>query len=76
MSYRDYNQFQNAIQNASDGHFVIYYRVISNTYVFAIFQQIVEEAGGVVTRMDGGEFTVFDRSVLVSNGVVHGQVCS
>ncbi|WVZ77736.1 hypothetical protein U9M48_025563 [Paspalum notatum var. saurae] len=35
---------------------------------------IVEEAGGVVTRMDGGEFTVFDRSVLVSNGVVHGQL--
>nr|BAJ85005.1 predicted protein [Hordeum vulgare subsp. vulgare]BAJ86856.1 predicted protein [Hordeum vulgare subsp. vulgare]BAJ88943.1 predicted protein [Hordeum vulgare subsp. vulgare]BAJ95628.1 predicted protein [Hordeum vulgare subsp. vulgare]BAJ95845.1 predicted protein [Hordeum vulgare subsp. vulgare] len=35
---------------------------------------IVEEAGGVVTRMDGGEFTVFDRSVLVSNGVVHDQL--
>ncbi|CAL5060051.1 unnamed protein product [Urochloa decumbens] len=35
---------------------------------------IVEEAGGVVTRMDGGPFTVFDRSVLVSNGVVHGQL--
>ncbi|GJM90312.1 hypothetical protein PR202_ga06579 [Eleusine coracana subsp. coracana] len=35
---------------------------------------IVEEAGGVVTRMDGEEFTVFDRSVLVSNGVVHGQL--
>ncbi|KAJ1278065.1 hypothetical protein BS78_04G051600 [Paspalum vaginatum] len=35
---------------------------------------IVEEAGGVVTRMDGGQFTVFDRSVLVSNGVVHGQL--
>lgn len=41
-----------------------------------IFQQIVEEAGGVVSRMDGGEFTVFDRSVLVSNGAVHAQVCS
>ncbi|KAM3241055.1 hypothetical protein ACQJBY_054225 [Aegilops geniculata] len=35
---------------------------------------IVEEAGGVVTRMDGGEFTVFDRSVLVSNGTVHDQL--
>ncbi|PAN04236.1 hypothetical protein PAHAL_1G051000 [Panicum hallii] len=35
---------------------------------------IVEEAGGVVTRMDGGAFTVFDRSVLVSNGLVHGQL--
>lgn len=29
-----------------------------------------------MSRMDGGEFTVFDRSVLVSNGVVHAQVCS
>ncbi|KAM3228055.1 hypothetical protein ACQJBY_059658 [Aegilops geniculata] len=35
---------------------------------------IVEEAGGVVTRMDGGAFTVFDRSVLVSNGTVHDQL--
>ncbi|KAF0902543.1 hypothetical protein E2562_017941 [Oryza meyeriana var. granulata] len=35
---------------------------------------IVEEAGGVVSRMDGGEFTVFDRSVLVSNGAVHDQL--
>ncbi|KAL6629912.1 hypothetical protein ACP70R_029677 [Stipagrostis hirtigluma subsp. patula] len=35
---------------------------------------IVEEAGGVVSRMDGGEFTVFDRSVLVSNGIIHGQL--
>ncbi|XP_042456379.1 phosphatase IMPL1, chloroplastic-like [Zingiber officinale] len=35
---------------------------------------MVEEAGGAVTRMDGGKFTVFDRSVLVSNGVVHEQL--
>lgn len=37
-------------------------------------EQMVEEAGGVVTRMDGGKFTVFDRSVLVSNGIVHEKV--
>ncbi|KAM0880644.1 hypothetical protein ACQ4PT_033436 [Festuca glaucescens] len=35
---------------------------------------IVEEAGGVVSRMDGREYTVFDRSVLVSNGAVHEQL--
>ncbi|OAY78894.1 phosphatase IMPL1, chloroplastic-like [Ananas comosus] len=35
---------------------------------------IVEEAGGVVTRMDGGKFTVFDRSVLVSNGAIHEKL--
>ncbi|KAM4101421.1 hypothetical protein ACB094_05G142200 [Castanea mollissima] len=32
---------------------------------------IVEEAGGTVTRMDGGKFCVFDRSILVSNGALH-----
>ncbi|KAK9267907.1 hypothetical protein L1049_010344 [Liquidambar formosana] len=35
---------------------------------------IVEEAGGTVTRMDGGKFCVFDRSVLVSNGVLHAKL--
>lgn len=45
------------------------------SFLHAFFQeQMVEEAGGAVTRMDGGKFTVFDRSVLVSNGVVHGKV--
>ncbi|PKH56553.1 hypothetical protein CRG98_050304, partial [Punica granatum] len=35
---------------------------------------IVEEAGGAVTRMDGGKFCLFDRSVLVSNGILHDKV--
>ncbi|KAM2393199.1 hypothetical protein ACFX1X_036584 [Malus domestica] len=35
---------------------------------------IVEEAGGKVTCMDGGKFSVFDRSVLVSNDVLHGKL--
>ncbi|XP_020678205.1 phosphatase IMPL1, chloroplastic [Dendrobium catenatum] len=35
---------------------------------------IVEEAGGTVTCMDGGKFSVFDRSVLVSNGIVHEKL--
>lgn len=36
--------------------------------------KIVEEAGGAVTCMDGSRFSVFDRSVLVSNGVLHAKV--
>lgn len=36
--------------------------------------QMVEEAGGTVSRMDGGKFCVFDRSVLVSNGLLHTEV--
>lgn len=39
-----------------------------------LFNQIVEEAGGAVTLMDGGKFSVFDRSVLVSNGTLHNKV--
>ncbi|KAL7131285.1 hypothetical protein ABFS83_13G188100 [Erythranthe nasuta] len=35
---------------------------------------IVEEAGGTVSCMDGGKFCVFDRSVLVSNGVLHAKL--
>lgn len=35
---------------------------------------MVEEAGGAVSCMDGGKFCVFDRSVLVSNGLLHGKV--
>ncbi|KAK4491515.1 hypothetical protein RD792_002265 [Penstemon davidsonii] len=35
---------------------------------------IVEEAGGTVSCMDGGKFSVFDRSLLVSNGVLHAKL--
>ncbi|XP_047307940.1 phosphatase IMPL1, chloroplastic [Impatiens glandulifera] len=35
---------------------------------------IVEEAGGRVSCMDGGKFSVFDRSVLVSNGILHDKI--
>ncbi|CAI9090502.1 OLC1v1025284C1 [Oldenlandia corymbosa var. corymbosa] len=35
---------------------------------------IVEEAGGSVSCMDGAKFSVFDRSVLVSNGVLHSKL--
>ncbi|KAL5977217.1 hypothetical protein ACLOJK_021559 [Asimina triloba] len=35
---------------------------------------MVEEAGGVVTCMDGKNFSVFDRSVLVSNGLLHEKL--
>lgn len=47
---------------------------IINTVCYCNSEQIVEEAGGVVTCMDGGKFCVFDRSVLVSNGVLHDKV--
>jgi myo-inositol-1(or 4)-monophosphatase len=48
-----------------NSHLVVFYCHIN---------QIVEEAGGTVTRMDGSPFSVFDRSVLVSNGVLHKKL--
>ncbi|CAH9086890.1 unnamed protein product [Cuscuta europaea] len=35
---------------------------------------IVEEAGGLVSCMDGESFRVFDRSVLASNGALHDKL--
>lgn len=35
---------------------------------------IAEEAGALVTRMDGGAFNVFDRSVLITNPALHSQL--
>jgi hypothetical protein len=35
---------------------------------------IAEEAGGSVTTMDGRAFSVFDRSVLVTNGFLHDKM--
>mmetsp|Transcript_12429 Transcript_12429/g.25001 ORF Transcript_12429/g.25001 Transcript_12429/m.25001 type:complete len:397 (+) Transcript_12429:3-1193(+) len=35
---------------------------------------IAEEAGATVTTMDGRAFSVFDRSVLVSNGYLHEAI--
>lgn len=35
---------------------------------------IVREAGGKVSTLDGKPYSVFSRSVLVSNSQLHGQV--
>jgi myo-inositol-1(or 4)-monophosphatase len=32
---------------------------------------IVTEAGGKVTRIDGGKFSIFDKEILASNGHIH-----
>ena len=45
-------------------------------HLISLFLQIVEEAGGAVSRMDGGKFCVYDRSVIVSNGLLHSKVSS
>lgn len=54
--------------------FRVLFFLICYLITFPHFKQIVEEAGGSVSRMDGEKFCVFDRSVLVSNGALHAKV--
>ena len=35
---------------------------------------LVEEAGGTVTHMDGGKFTLDSREVLATNGLIAGEM--
>jgi len=35
---------------------------------------ILREAGGVVTRMDGGPFSIYDKQILATNGKIHQQM--
>jgi myo-inositol-1(or 4)-monophosphatase len=35
---------------------------------------ILEEAGGKITTMDGKPYSVFERSVLASNGAMHKAI--
>jgi myo-inositol-1(or 4)-monophosphatase len=35
---------------------------------------IVEEAGGRVTRIDGGKYSIFDNQILASNGRIHAAM--
>ena len=35
---------------------------------------LVREAGGRVTKIDGGKYSIFDNSILASNGKIHKQM--
>jgi myo-inositol-1(or 4)-monophosphatase len=35
---------------------------------------IVRESGGTVSKLDGGNFTPYDRNVVASNGLLHNQI--
>lgn len=37
-------------------------------------QIIVEEAGGIVTRFDGSPYTPYNKDILATNGLIHGQM--
>ena len=35
---------------------------------------IVSEAGGKISKMDGSEYSIYDKEILVSNGLLHDQI--
>lgn len=76
--YEIYIEYRYDQRNYNHLLFICYFQIFPFYSFFCLsdlhFKQIVEEAGGVVSRMDGENFCVFDRSVLVSNGVLHAQV--
>lgn len=37
---------------------------------------MVKEAGGTVTDMEGGPYSVFSRSTLATNGIIHNSLVS
>ncbi len=43
---------------------------------YAAGQVIVEEAGGIATRLDGSPFKLFDgrEGVLITNGAIHDEM--
>jgi myo-inositol-1(or 4)-monophosphatase len=34
----------------------------------------VSEAGGKISKMDGSEYSIYDKEILVSNGLLHDQM--
>lgn len=60
----------------AEGRFVGYIEELANPHDIAASQVIVEEAGGIVTALDGGQLDYSGpfKGVVVSNGVVHDEL--
>jgi myo-inositol-1(or 4)-monophosphatase len=56
------------------GRFDGYWELNLHPWDCAAGALIVEEAGGKVTRLDGGPYSHYDRDVLASNGLIHKQM--
>ncbi len=67
-----------ALCSIASGDMEGFIHVALNPWDYAAGQVIVEEAGGVATRLDGSPLRLFDgrRGVLVTNGHIHQEVMS
>ncbi|TGN17122.1 inositol monophosphatase family protein [Leptospira idonii] len=55
----------------ADGKFDGYYELGLKPWDMAAAGLIVQEAGGMVTTMDGNDFNVYTPSILATNGLLH-----
>ena len=51
-----------------------YWEFILNPWDTSAGYLLVEEAGGTITRFDGGRFLLDSREVLASNGLIHAEL--
>lgn len=51
-------------------------KVTAHPWGFAAANLIVEEAGGMVTNLDGSQWNVDSTKMLISNGVLHQAILS
>jgi myo-inositol-1(or 4)-monophosphatase len=56
------------------GRYEGFWEVALNPWDVAAGVLLVEEAGGRVTDFSGGEFSIYNREVLATNGLVHQQM--
>lgn len=65
-----------SIGQVATGHNDAYVHMTLNPWDYAAAQLLVEEAGGLATRLDGAPLKLFDnrKGVLISNGAVHDEL--
>lgn len=56
------------------GRYEGFWEVALNPWDMAAGILLVEEAGGKVTGFDGKTFSIYDKEILATNGLVHGEM--
>lgn len=56
------------------GRFDAFWEIALNPWDVAAGMLLVKEAGGLVTQYDKSVYTVFDKSIIASNGIIHNEI--
>lgn len=58
------------------GRFEGYWELTISPWDIAAGVLIVEEAGGKISRLDGGEHSIYDRQIVATNSLIHDELVS